>query len=228
MKRSNFFLPLHVQFLVVALITLVGCDAQDPVTGPDVPSLFAPSNGTSDSGTALELQWNTSPRGELYHLQLSESPDFSSYVINNDKINGNLYILSQLPLGKKHYWRVKALNLEGQSEWSETWSFTPTRETIIPTIPRLAYPSDSTQNMPQSITFNWQPVDGATRYHLQVSLEENFIRRSADTEDVRGTNQRINGLVPTYIYYWRVRALNPAGYGQWSPTWRLVVEDEAW
>ena len=228
MKRFSIHFPRFLVFSGFILLTFVGCDAQEPALGPDEPSLFAPVNGFNNAGTALELQWNTSPRGELYHLQLSDTPDFSSFVVNDDKINGNLYVLSELPIGEKHYWRVRALNLEGASEWSETWSFTPAKETIIPTIPRLAFPTDSTQNMPQSITFNWQAVDDATRYHLQVSLEENFIRRSADTEDVRGTSKRINGLVPTYIYFWRVRAVNPAGYGQWSPTWRLVVEDEAW
>ena len=228
MKRFQNIIPRFLVFPILSLLVLAGCDAQEPEAGPDTPALVAPVNGLQSGGNALELQWNNSARADLYHVQLSENADFSTNVLDNDKINGHLYILSDLTIGKEYYWRVRALNQEGVSDWSDSWAFTPAKETAIPTIPRLAFPVDSTQNMPQTVNFNWQSVEGATRYHLQVSLEENFIRRSADTEEIRGTSMLINGLIPTYIYFWRVRAVNPAGYGEWSPVWRIVIEDEAW
>ncbi len=222
---------LHVRsfsLLAVCAVFLFGCSStvNDPV--PDVPVLVAPDKGNDDEADTVELIWDAGLNAEHFGLQVSTRADFSDLVVDEPAVRGHSHILYDLPLGKTYYWRVRANNEVGSSGWTETWSFTSSVEAEIPPVPSLSLPADSTQNMPQTVYFSWSPSDGATRYHIQVSLEENFIRRSADIESVRGTSQRIHGLVPTYIYYWRVRAANPLGFSTWSPTRRLVIEDEAW
>ena len=214
--------------LCVALLGWLGCNGEVNDPGIDAPTLVAPEKGLSDSGNSVELQWNSTASANAYDLQVATDRDFRSLVFEEEGVFGRLYLIYDLPIGNTYFWRVRARNVDDVSDWSETWDFSASREATIPISPKLAFPSDSTQNMPQDISFGWDPVKDATRYHLQVSLERNFIRRSADIESVRGTSQRVIGLIPTYIYYWRVRAISPVGESQWSPVWQLVVEDEAW
>ncbi len=219
----------HKSIVLVLLVALgvVGCDSgiSDPV--PDTPTLIFPENGGFDQANFLELQWNASESVLVYDLNVSQTPDFSSLIVDEKDLTGHFYALHDLDIGKTYYWRIRAKNDFGAGEWSREWSFRANEEASIPIAPKLAFPSDNAQQQPTSIFFDWEDIDGATTYHIQVSLESNFIRRSADMESVRTSEQQIRGLIPTYIYFWRVRAKNPLGYSSWSPTWRLVVEDDA-
>ena len=213
-------------WLAAGFILFSGCDASTNEPGPDVPTLTAPQNGSSNELSVVELQWNTAATSVTYQLQLARDPGFNSMLIDENGISGNGYPLYDLELGKDHFWRIRAHNESGFSDWSEIRKFKPSKEAVIPTTPALVAPADNSLDMPTEVFFSWDAVPGASSYHLQVSLEENFIRRSADMEGVRETTQLVRQLVPTYIYYWRVRAINPLGHGNWSPTWVLVVEDD--
>ena len=125
-----------------------------------------------------------------------------------------------------YFWRVRAQNDVGESEWSPVRRFSVSQEAIVPVHPGLVAPSNGALDMPTEVYFKWEEIPGASTYHLQVSLEANFIRRSADLSGIRGNVQQIKSLVPTYIYYWRVRAENPVGKSVWSPTWSIVIEDD--
>ena len=187
---------------------------------------MAPVDGSTNEQTVVELQWNTSESSVTFHLQVADTPDLSRRMVDEKGIAGNAYPLFDLNREKFYYWRVRAENETGLSDWTPVWRFEPTQDPVVPAVPSLVAPADHSLDMPTEVIFTWQPVPGAATYHLQVSLEENFIRRSADMEGIRGTSQLIKELVPTYIYYWRVRAINPLGKSSWSPTWELVIEDD--
>ncbi|MEM8487962.1 MAG: fibronectin type III domain-containing protein [Bacteroidota bacterium] len=208
------------------MLGFLGCDgnANDPV--PEVPRQIYPSNGADNEANATELQWNSAASAVFYQVQVSDRPGFADFVVNDERVVADSYQLSGLAVGELYFWRVRAGNDHGVGEWSETWQFATEKEAVIPPIPKLTLPADGELDQPTQINFIWDPVDGATTYHIQVSLEENFIRRSADVEGVRGNAALIRGLVPTYIYYWRVRSQNPLGFSSWSPTRHLVIEDD--
>jgi hypothetical protein len=73
----------------------------------------------------------------------------------------------------------------------------------------LNSPADSARTEVSSITFWWEPVNGATSYQLQVA-SPNFAAIVKPVLDTTvGTNKFIFTLVPGK-YEWRVRALNSA------------------
>jgi hypothetical protein len=74
-----------------------------------------------------------------------------------------------------------------------------------------------------AITFTWGTSTGATTYRLQVNTASNFTGTDAFNAELGNvTTQEVTGLSLGTIYYWRVRAGNSAGWGNWSAT-RSVV-----
>lgn len=211
-------------FAIVCLaLGMIGCSAgaNDPVPVP--PALVAPLDQGRNIQTSLELQWNISEDADTYDLQVSEDASFSSLMVDLKGMPRNFFVLTGLDIGTSYHWRVRASNDVGDSEWSPAWRFTPELDATPPPTPALAIPADSTKNLAETINFSWDPVEGATHYHLQVALEPTYIRKVANVELLRENTMTVRQLIPTYIYFWRVRAVNPEGSSSWSETRILAV-----
>ncbi|MDZ4699018.1 MAG: fibronectin type III domain-containing protein [Rhodothermales bacterium] len=218
------------RFVMVALSlvhVLAGCGVVDTAQLPEVPTLVAPVNGSASEPDVLELQWNSATEAETYHLQVASDPSFSALIVDDEALNSIQYIVRDLEVGAIYYWRIRSSNGSGYSDWSETRQFKPASAALPPAIPQLISPLSGVGDMPSDIYFEWDDVAGASTYHIQVSLEENFLRRSADLDGIRGERVLIRELVPTYIYWWRVRSVNPLGVSAWSEVRVLEIHDLA-
>jgi hypothetical protein len=102
------------------------------------PASLNPPSGTVLSTNEVTLEWSTVLYSIGYHVQVSDTPDFSSgLIINDSTCNATQKKISGLELGKKYYWRVrgifgeeKAVRKSGEEDvlssptWSHTLSFT--------------------------------------------------------------------------------------------------------
>ena len=93
------------------------------IASPDTPLLAEPVNNATDIASDTVLKWNSVPEAAFYHLQLSRSPEFSDLVIDESNLADTLYSVSGLENGVLYYWRVKAINVGGKSNFSNAWSF---------------------------------------------------------------------------------------------------------
>jgi len=81
-----------------------------------------------ENGSA-KLEWNPSYANNLqnYHLQVSETHDFSSIIIDNDTIpaNQNYYLFKpfSVELNKSYWFRVSAINGTGEGSFSTPFRF---------------------------------------------------------------------------------------------------------
>jgi hypothetical protein len=132
-----------------------------------------------------------------------------------------------LEIGSQYRWRVGATTDSGTEEWSTERSLEVNSEARLPEKAQPTGPGNGVDHLPLDTRVSWLPVEGATRYHLQVSLESRLLLLIVDFEHIESTQFAIRGLVNTYPYWWRVRAVNPAGYGPWSPVWTFVIEPKA-
>lgn len=72
------------------------------------------------------------------------------------------------------------------------------------------------------VSFSWSPIQGATRYRLQISTSGSFGAESCPGNciynEAAGSTSRSVSLAPGQTYYWRVRAGNSATGqgGLWS------------
>jgi hypothetical protein len=91
--------------------------------------------------------------------------------------------------------------------------------------PTLLSPANgATYQQWNSTKFTWSPVTDAITYHFQLSLSNTFA--TLVTED--STRTAPGDTLQLYLsgskaHYWRVRAKNADGAGDWSPTWSFTT-----
>ncbi len=88
-----------------------------------VPVLIAPPDGAQDVPLEVELIWGSLPEAALYHLQVSDQPDFSSLFLDVSDIADTSYVCSGLSPETTYYWRVQVQDAAGEGGWSESFSF---------------------------------------------------------------------------------------------------------
>jgi hypothetical protein len=60
-----------------------------------------------------------------YTIQVSTSPNFSTFLVNSSTMNSAYTLLKDLPAGKTIYWRVKVNGANGPSAWAAAQFTTP-------------------------------------------------------------------------------------------------------
>jgi len=96
----------------------------DATTAVFAPALLLPADSALViKEIPVELSWN--PKGYIsgYDLQIATDPDFEELVADETYLTSALYTLEATEPLTTYYWRVKAMNDAGESEWSETNTF---------------------------------------------------------------------------------------------------------
>lgn len=141
--------------------------AADPITGTNGPTLTAPSDTHR-----VVLSWTPSagstPYLTGYELQISPNADWTNDTVslpNGGRTSNHTY---EVPISLPHgyyYWRVRAVDAGGQSNWSADGQFL--REWTDP-MTMLQEPTSSDP------TIAWAPVPGASLYEVRYSTQPNF------------------------------------------------------
>ncbi len=94
--------------------------------------------------------------------------------------------------------------------------------------PILTMPENGSYGIDDLPLFQWEAVDYAVSYQIQVSTLSNFSITDIDVEGIETTqHQAVVSLEPLNKYYWRVRALDIEGvYGAWSRKFSFFIEGE--
>jgi ligand-binding sensor domain-containing protein len=185
-----------------------------PPLSPKIPTLISPANHSVNQPNNITLIWNAVPNTTLYRVQVSLLPDFSDSNLAFDNISFNNTInVHNLQDLTKYYWRVNSSNDVGESYWSNIWDFTTLYP--LPAVPDLITPKYDSVVTSQNVFFKWNKTERASAYDLQISLNPTFdpflyIYPTGNTEIY------INDLELFQTYYWRVRAYNTTGNGNWS------------
>jgi len=92
---------------------------------PDMPNLSSPENGITINTLQPELDWEDVPGAvDLYTVEISTDSTFSWWKTTSAIRYGSSYsIWSNLDNNTVYYWRVKAKNYAGESNWSMTRCF---------------------------------------------------------------------------------------------------------
>jgi len=193
---------------------------------PNLVALDSPTNQESSVATTPTIKWYSAERALGYRLQLSSSSDFSATVLDSSLTDTSLTVDASLENEATYFWRVKASNEGGESEWSDAWSFT----TIVanPMVVDLTSPSDGATDLDVQPTFDWQTLDGADSYTLQLSSDSGFETLVVDSSQTAGSSLTVNAMLDnSTLYYWRVRAENEGGASEWSEVWSFTTKEQA-
>jgi hypothetical protein len=192
---------------------------------PTDPILVVPGNNSAGLLNPITVKWLTSERVEKYYLQLSTDSLFSSFIVDDSTLTDTLFALPALANYTKYFWRVKALNIGGESDWSSEWNF---KTLGNPYSTNLISPIDESENQPiNGLVFKWnkseERIEAVQNYHFQLSTDSLFSTLVEDDSLLTDTTTTINGLTYYTEYYWRVRGSNQIGWGDWSDVWETTT-----
>jgi hypothetical protein len=107
-----------------------------------------------------------------------------------------------------------ALDLDPGETVTCTFTNQQTGACSPPAAPGLASPPDGHSTQEGRPTFEWSAVAGAEKYRLRlVDVDTGIQVLSIATPE---TSHQLDNALPPDTYYWRVRALNDCGAGNWA------------
>ncbi len=187
---------------------------------PTVPELVFPNNLGEGVINGDSLLWNADKDAVEFTLEMSMNQDFNPLVLNT-KVGKRFYRITNLELGKvQYYWRVKANNGGNISEFSETKTFYSSIKAPI-----LLSPEKNEDSVSVTPQLQWEAVDGATRYRVQVSnaplFQDKYIVVDVDT--ITKTSFVTSELQAKKSHYWKVFSLTDKYEGPSSEFSRFVT-----
>ena len=194
---------------------------------PTTPKLISPKNKALVTDLMPRLDWSNSvvPNGTIfdhYQVQVATDEAFTAVVVDKDVVglntNSEYTLESALNPNTRYYWRVRAFNTLGQySSWSTAYYFREAMEA-----PGTVHPEDGVEAESLQPQFEWEAVEGASSYTIQLSTRSNM--RSASNKTVLETQYSpTKNLSKGKTYYWRVRANGENGPSTWSEVREIVM-----
>ena len=190
---------------------------------PEVPVLLLPEDGDTEVDTLSQFTWRAALSAETYTFQVSSNSNFSTNI-NEQILSDTTISIGGLAFLETYFWRVKASNSSGESEYSQVNSFMVKAEDA--SIPGLLSPENNSQNTMLSPEFIWNVAEGATEYEFQLSSVLDF---STITEGKIVTDTTFKGSSDLNFeseYYWRVRGIGLADTSDWSNTFTFTTKSE--
>lgn len=91
---------------------------------PDTPTLTAPSNGATGVAVDTLVSWSSVSGATKYHVQIDNNSDFGSPIVNDSTVTVTYKSMGGLNTSTQHYWRVRAGNTSGWSDYTSSRTFT--------------------------------------------------------------------------------------------------------
>ena len=186
-------------------------------TAPGTPGTPSLSSATP---TAVTVSWSApSDNGGAaitsYTVDRATDSGFSSGLTTTTMSGTSLQVTGLSP-GTSYWFRVRATNATGTSGTSGSTGFTT--GAVPPGAPPMPVLNGvlSTEVTVSYVAPASNGGSGITGYEVQWALSPSFTGAGGDAMD-DASPYTIAGLLPGKTYYVRVRALNAAGAGAWSP-----------
>lgn len=91
---------------------------------PSKPQLRLPANEAIDIAAMPNLEWESQSAATSYEVQVSLTPDFENIKFQRANVSGTaVKVIPKLDGGTVYYWKVRAGNEGGKSDWSDVWNF---------------------------------------------------------------------------------------------------------
>lgn len=187
-----------------------------PTAAPAVPTLNSPTANATAVGTSPTLSWSAVANAQNYTLEVSSSPEFSS-DLRAFNTTGTSQVVSGLLQGTVYFWRVKANNTVGSSDYTAARSFT----TLL-NPPTLSSPANGATGIPRLATLTWVAIPGGPSYEIQISTST-AISGAAIVPVASATYTVPSPLNSRTTYYWRVRSRKGNTVSAYSATTRFTT-----
>ena len=212
-------------------------------TRPEKPEKILEMRAVSE--TAITLTWSEALTAESYELEYSTNLDYLGASNASTTINGITaprYTITGLTSGEKYFVRVRAVNSQGESDWTEASSIVLG---VVPAAP-TTWSSTSTVTVGEDMKFYWMhnSKDGSKESKAELKyIVNNGSEVVKEIVKVDTSDDVSYYWLPTLAYRegasirWSVRTAGITGeYGPWSvtrtvtlyapPSLSLIVSDD--
>lgn len=207
MKRNTLYLSLILaSFLAKAQLT---------------PTLLSPSNNKINVEIQPTFHWLLFKGCTLYQLRVTGP---NSTIVLDTLVQDTVFStpsFNALSVNTTYSWTVAARQGTSQ-DYAPSYNFT-TLADLRPTVPIATYPKQkvllsNTNSTTTNFAFNWNVVNTATSYHLQVSTSATFASFLVNDSTLTQPSKIYSNLSFTLgqTYHWRLRAKNSYGYGNFT------------
>lgn len=187
---------------------------------------------TADSETSVKVTWSAATNAQSYEVQYTDMQKYFDTSPDNVKsmtVEGvTTAIITGLDTGKLWYFRVRAVNDQGTSNWTKPP--VSCRIGTIPTAP-TTWSYTSTATIGQDVILNWvhNDEDGSEQSEATVRLT---INGTTSDIPVSGTTSsyriKTGGYIDGTIIYWQVRTKGAmstpnGGFGPWSTKRQVTI-----
>lgn len=200
-------------------------DSSDIIgTPPAVPTI---SKCVADTETSIQLEWDKIANAKSYKLQYTTNETYfegSDQVQSVEGLEGTTYLKTGLEIGQTYFFRIKAINDDGESGWSEV------KSTILGSGPAApsTWSSTTTVMVGEKLTLYWvhNTEDGSEQTGAKVELEVDGETSAPIVieDDTNFYELDTSGYTEGTIIRWRVCTSALTGdFGDWSVQRRIDV-----
>ncbi|MCW9094394.1 MAG: S8 family serine peptidase, partial [Ignavibacteriaceae bacterium] len=183
----------------------------EPLQLPFAPILISPADSSTVDSNSVFLVWQQSqPAVTRYWLEWDTTDQFSTATIDS-AITDTTYLFADLQTNKYYWWRIKAFNAAGWSEFSDVWSFSVVI-TSLEDDNRLPIEYSLKQNYPNPfnpITTIKYSVPQTSKVVIKVfDILGNEIETLVNEEKLLGTYE-LNwnaANLPSGVYFYQIKA----------------------
>lgn len=167
-------------------------------TAPNTPTLKYPANNQNNLPVQLNLIWNKQENSDNYDCQIAADSNFSQILFDNTAVIDTFKQVTTLEHGKKYYWKVRANNSGGPSEWSDTYNFI----TLLPSPTQLTAQTD----MPNGVILTWlDNSNGEAGFIVERKLDNNNFS-VIDTVQSNDTSYVDSSVSEGHHYYYKIKS----------------------
>jgi hypothetical protein len=161
------------------------------------------------------FQWQRVPYTTFYQLQISSDQNFVSLVFNDSTLTDTSHQVSLVNC-VGYYWRVRAKNAVGKSDFTQARNFTIIE--AVPSAPILLDPPNNKDSVDFLPTLRWATTDACSKnFRVQVSRNTNFDGTLEYDANMNVLSVKmVKSLDGFTDYYWRVKDSNSTGSGDYS------------
>jgi hypothetical protein len=182
------------------------------------PAIQSPVDSSTGNPVNITLKWLQKYTNSFYSLKLSKYPDMSQPLVDTSNLAATQLTVNNLEYDSYYYWQLKVVYTGCVSAWSPVYRF----KTVL-NIPVLNKPENNATSQPLTILFEWKEVTDAQTYEISIAEDAAFTKVKGGKKGLLTTKASFNFFEPLKDYYWRVRAANADGTGDWSAPWKLTT-----
>ena len=192
-------------------------------TKPNAPASITSCKATS--ATSVRLTWDSVNSADTYDIEHAMKKEYlgaSNSTTTINSITSTTYEVTGLTAGTEYFFRVRAVNQQGNSDWTDVSSVVIGKKPAAPT----TWSSTTTAIVGESVRLYWmhnsEDESNETKAHIWYSINGNgndfeLVDSDPDNNENNHYDLSTSGYTDNTTIQWAVQTAGVTGeYGDWS------------